>query len=501
MKPVVIGTGLAGLSVALSLAPMPVTLIAGRKLGEATSSGWAQGGIAAAVGLDDNPTLHAEDTIKAGAGLCDPAIVQQVTEDAPAVIEWLAKQGAQFDRGKDGRFNLGLEAAHSRRRIVHANGDGTGNALMKVLIAKVRATPTIEIIEDAMVTQLIVGDGIEGVEVRRGSDATIIPTRHAVLATGGAGALWLHTTNPLGSWGAGFVLAARAGAILADLEFMQFHPTGIDIGQDPMPLASETLRGEGATLIDEKGKRFMGDYAHEELEPRDVVARAIWAHMSKRHRVFLDARMIKDFATRFPGARAICAKAGLDPSTMPIPVRPAAHYHMGGVATDAYGRSSVKGLWACGEVASTGLHGANRLASNSLLEATSFGYRVAVDIAAAEGHDAKVLPPPATQNLRNPAAYMKDVRAVMSGHVGVLRDELGLDTAIQRLKPLAAHSDVALAGLLIAMAALRRTESRGAQARADHPETSADWQRRQFIKLDDVLPASERPTTGNGHAA
>jgi L-aspartate oxidase len=471
-----------------------VILLPGRKLGDGTSSGWAQGGIAAAVGLDDTPALHAEDTIKVGGGLCDPVIVQQVTEDAPAVIEWLAKQGVAFDHSKDGRFTLGLEAAHSRRRIVHANGDGTGAAVMKALIAKVRTTPSIEIIEDANATQLITGDGIEGVEIRRGSATTILPTRHVVLATGGAGALWLHTTNPLGSWGAGFVLAARAGATLADLEFMQFHPTAIDIGQDPMPLASEAVRGEGATLIDEKGKRFMGDYAHEELEPRDVVSRAIWNHMSKRHRVFLDARMIQNFSARFPLVHSICAKAGLDPTTMPIPVRPAAHYHMGGVATDAYGRSSVKGLWACGEVASTGLHGANRLASNSLLEATSFGYRVAVDIAAAEGHDVKVTPRLPTQNLRNAIAYIKDVRAAMSAHVGVLRDELGLDTAIQRLKPLAAHSDAALAGLLIAMAALRRVESRGAQARADHPDPSPDWNRRQLLKLSDVLP-------GDNHVA
>ena len=196
-----------------------------------------------------------------------------------------------------------------------------------------------------------------------------------VLATGGAGALWRHTTNPLGSWGHGLALAVRAGAKLADLEFMQFHPTAIDIGRDPMPLASEALRGEGAVLIDENGDRFMQGIGRAELEPRDVVARVLHAHMNKGHRVFLDARAAigENFAARFPGIHAACIAAGIDPARAPIPVRPAAHYHMGGVAVDARGRSSIEGLWACGEVASTGLHGANRLASNSLLEAAFFG--------------------------------------------------------------------------------------------------------------------------------
>ena len=381
MKPVIIGAGLAGLTAALSLAPRPVILLSARALGDATSSAWAQGGIAAAIGPDDNPSLHAEDTLKAGAGLCDPAIVKQITDEAPQIIEWLLAQGVAFDHDATG-WRLGLEGGHSRRRILHAEGDSTGFAMMKALIAAVHATPSIEVIEGARAVELCVNDGIAGVAIERDDARSVVATNQVVLATGGAGALWRHTTNPLGSWGGGLVLAARAGALLGDLEFMQFHPTAIDVGRDPMPLASEALRGEGAILIDETGTRFMAGQGRAELEPRDIVARAIWNHMGKGHRIFLDAHKAlgKNFAKNFPFIHALCVEAGIDPATQPIPVRPAAHYHMGGVVTDMRGRSSVEGLWVCGEVACTGLHGANRLASNSLLEAVFSGRRIAEDI-------------------------------------------------------------------------------------------------------------------------
>lgn len=492
-QPVIIGAGLAGLSAALSFAPMPVILLAAAPLGNGSASGWAQGGIAAALGADDRAELHAEDTLAAGAGLCDPVIARLVTMGASGVIAWLAACGAPFDR--DGsQLNFGLEAAHSRRRIVHAGGDATGRRVMETLIAAVRATPSVTVIENAIVTNLVAGDaGIEAVVFEQAGTRKSIAADRVLLASGGAGALWKHTTNPAGSWGSGLALAARAGAALADLEFMQFHPTAIDIGPSidgrPMPLASEALRGEGAALVDETGARFT-----DELKPRDIVTRAMWAHMQKGHRLFLDAcaALGPRFPARFPSIYAICSEAGIDPVSMPIPVRPAAHYHMGGVAVDAKGRSSVEGLWACGEVASTGLHGANRLASNSLLEAAFFGRRAAEDM---KGVALRKTRAPNSLPIRAAASGAENIRAIMSAHVGVLREKEGLEAAVAQLAPAAPHNDRALAALLIATAALRREESRGSHARTDFP--AAAQAKRQFISLEDVSatlpPAKQRP--------
>lgn len=496
MKPVIIGGGLAGLTTALALAPRPVILLSAKKLGTECSSAWAQGGIAACVGDDDTPDLHTADTLKAGAGLCDTSIVQRVTQASAEVIARLRAQGVVFDHDANGKLRLGLEAAHNRRRIVHAKGDGTGLAIMQALITTVQNTPSIQVIENAVATDLLTNDGICGVAIECDGIKSVIPTRHIVLATGGAGALWQHTTNPLTSWGRGLALAARAGAVLGDLEFMQFHPTAMDVGRDPMPLASEALRGEGAFLIDEKGTRFMAGYGKAELEPRDIVARAIWDHIAQGHRVFLDARPAigPNFPSRFPAVYALCQSAGLDPVRQPIPVRPAAHYHMGGVVTDAKGRTNVKGLWACGEVACTGLHGANRLASNSLLEAVAFGRHVADDIAGVEEVEPKscIQQPIATTTLSDQNTK-NQIRAIMSNNVGVRRDKAGLENAITQLSPLAAHSDMALVGLMIAMTALRRDESRGAQARTDFPEPSEAWKHRQTITLADVIKTGSLP--------
>ena len=319
-----------------------------------------------------------------------------------------------------------------------------------------------------------------------------------VLATGGASGLWRDTTNPHENWGGGLALAARAGATLGDLEFMQFHPTAIDIGRDPMPLASESLRGEGAVLIDETGARFT-----EELQPRDVVTREIWDHISKGHRVFLDARQAvgDKFAEHFPTIYEICVSAGIDPSCTPIPVRPAAHYHMGGVLTDAHGRTDVGGLWACGEVACTGLHGANRLASNSLLEAASFGWRVAEDIKNSLFRRKPKTRMPVDSYVRSRARWIQafagmteeeereKIRATMSDDVGVIRDQAGLEHAIMLLSPLAEQSDMALVGLMIAHCALQREESRGAHFRSDFPHTDPIGQRSQF-RLADIAEDS-----------
>lgn len=480
---IVIGGGIAGLATALGLAPLPATLIAKAPLGTEASTPWAQGGIAAAMGGDDAPALHAADTLAAGAGLCDPAVAQRVAEAAASCIADLAAWGMAFDRAATGELALGLEAAHSRRRIVHAGGDSTGRRAIEVLARAARASPSIEILEDARITDLVLGDNaVAGVMAERKGQVSYLPARAVVLATGGVGGLYAHTTNPLGSTGSGIALAARAGAILRDMEFVQFHPTAIAVGNDPMPLASEAIRGEGAVLINALGERFMEATPGKELAPRDVVARAIWRELAAGKDVYLDARAIgKDFPARFPTVTALCRRAGLDPVSQTIPVRPAAHYHMGGIAVDRSGRSSLAGLWACGEVAATGLHGANRLASNSLIEALAYARWIAQDIAGREAAKAGATLPSVTAiRLDNDAASRARIRRLMSESVGVIRDHAGLTAAISELETLAfgapspsLSSDLALVGFLIASAARERSESRGGHFRRDYPAPSA----------------------------
>ncbi|MDR3515605.1 MAG: L-aspartate oxidase [Azospirillaceae bacterium] len=486
MKPVILGAGLAGLTTALALAPLPVILVSPCPLGEGCSSAWAQGGIAAAVGDDDRIGIHVEDTLTAGNGLNDAAIVRQTVGDGPAVIERLTAQGVAFDRDARKRLRLGLEAAHRKHRIVHAK-DATGLVVTQALIAAARATPSITIIENATARSLVIDGTPQGVVLERDGEQDLRHTDRIILATGGACALWRDTTSPHENWGSGLALAARAGAALGDLEFVQFHPTAIDIGRDPMPLASEALRGEGAVLIDETGSRFT-----EELQARDIVARAIWNHIAAGHQVFLDARAALGdrFASHFPTIAGLCHSAGIDPARTPIPVRPAAHYHMGGVLTDGRGRTTIPGLWACGEVACTGLHGANRLASNSLLEAASFGQRVAEDVLgtpdAPQPARAQVVAGPSAYRRRDraaaedPALDPARIRAIMSECVGVIRDRAGLERAVATLSPAAAHSDRALVALMIAQSALRRPESRGAHFRRDFPQPLPEGRRFEF---------------------
>jgi L-aspartate oxidase len=487
--PVIIGGGLAGLMTALRLAPQPVILLAKVPLSEGAASAWAQGGIAAAVGEDDRPALHAADTLAAGDGLSDPIVAGRIAAAAPAAIIELERHGVVFDRDPAGRLALGLEAAHARRRIVHVAGDGTGAAIMRALVAAVQATPSITVIEGLEARRLLVDDrGIAGVLAAGPSDACLLPSRRVVLATGGLGGLYAHTTNPLGAIGQGLALAARGGAALADMEFVQFHPTALDVGLDPMPLVSEAVRGEGAVLIDETGARFMAGEGRAELEPRDVVSRAVAAHIAAGHRVFLDARpaLGADFARHFPGITARCRAAGIDPVRQPIPVRPAVHYHMGGIAVDAEGRSTIEGLWACGEVAASGLHGANRLASNSLLEAVVMASAVADSIVGTE-------PPPlpaARPVALPPAPDVTALRGAISETVGVVRDRAGLRRAVAHLEPLAftggGAADPALVALMIATAALAREESRGGHWRADFPQTSPAWARRLVQRVHDT---------------
>ena len=504
---VVVGAGIAGLATALSLAPAPVTVVTQAPLETEASTGWAQGGIAAALGPDDAPALHAADTIRAGAGLCDEAVVGQVTGEAASCIEALIGWGVGFDRNADGSLALGLEAAHSRRRVAHAGGDASGRPILQALARAVRSQPSITVLEGFGATDLMLDDGmVSGVLGRRDDQPLRLPARAVVLATGGVGGLFAATTNPLGAIGSGLVMAARAGAVLRDLEFVQFHPTAMALGGDPMPLATEAIRGEGAILVNGRGERFMADVPGAELAARDIVARAIWEQIAAGESVFLDAATAlgERFAMRFPTVSARCRAAGIDPARQPIPVRPAAHYHMGGIEVDMRGRATVPGLWACGEVAATGLHGANRLASNSLLEAVVCARRLAADL----------LGQPAGAGTRRPfylcprpqRSAAMEVRRLMEETVGVVRDRPSLELAVRTLSRLAAGdspSDGALAGLLIAAAALQRAESRGGHCRRDHPEAVPALQASSRITLAEVeaVAASIHPIQPTATAA
>ena len=502
----ILGAGFAGLFTALKLAPFPVMVIAGARPGYSGSSAWAQGGIAAAVGDDDSWQAHAADTIAAGAGLCDPEIVNLVVQDAPARIDDLITLGAPFDRQADGSLALGREAAHSAHRIVHVRGDRAGAEVSRVLAERALATPSITLCEGFHALELAMENGrVTGVFARHGSGAdarlVLFRSRAVIFATGGLGALYSVTTNPLESRGEGLGMAARAGAVIADAEFVQFHPTAIAIGRDPAPLATEALRGEGAILVDETGSRFMpAVHPNAELAPRDVVARAIHRQIANGHRVFLDCRdaVGAQFADMFPTVYAACKSAGINPAEQPIPVSPAAHYHMGGIATDARGRSSLPGLWAVGECASTGLHGANRLASNSLLEALVFGAQAANDI-----RDT-VLPRNAPANPPAPGRLSvspppQQLREAMTRHLGLERDAGGIGEALQTISAIerAGNGEPSLLNMtatakLVAAAALARRESRGAHFRTDHPQTDKIGERSLLSLADADRIASER---------
>lgn len=494
----VVGGGLAGLFCALRLSPRPVTVIAAAPLGEGASSAWAQGGVAAAVNPDDTPEAHARDTALAGAGLVDEAVALGMACEAPDRIRDLLSYGVAFDRDAAGRLLVSREAAHSAPRIVRVKGDMAGRAIMTSLVAAVRATPSIRLREGFAAEDLLVRDGaVAGLRAREGETGRLwtIPARAVVLATGGIGHLYAVTTNPPEAAGAGLAIAARAGAVLADVEFVQFHPTALDLGRDPVPLATEALRGEGAVLVNRAGERFMRRlHPDAELAPRDVVARGVFAEIAAGRGAFLDAReAIGDaFSEKFPTVAASCREAGLDPAREPIPVVPAQHYHMGGIRTDARGRSSLHGLWAIGEVAATGAHGANRLASNSLLEAVVFAARAAQDIGIhvpAGATDRARAEPPVVASWPNETQTEEKLRRLMSEEVGVVRNAAGLRRAlaeIDRIERTAATPrlrNMATAAFLIAAAALARRESRGGHFRSDFPDPDPVLARRTFLTL------------------
>ncbi|MBY6160279.1 L-aspartate oxidase [Mameliella alba] len=481
----VIGSGIAGLICALELAPRPVVLLTRAGLGQESSSLWAQGGIAACVGADDSVDLHLADTLSAGAGLCDAKVARGILAEGPDAIAALESHGVRFDRTGQGGFALGLEAAHSRRRILHVGGDGSGAGITRALADAVLACPSITVMDGADVRRLLVRDGcIAGVLL---ADGRVLETARVVMATGGIGGLFEASTNPAGNFGQGVMMAARAGARLSDMEFVQFHPTALNATGAPLPLISEAVRGEGAVLVDESGRRFMADVPGAELAPRDVVARAIQSQIDAGRGVYLDARAAlgQGFTARFPGIDAICKAAGIDPAHDPIPVRPAAHYHMGGIDTDAQARTSLRGLWAIGECAATGLHGANRLASNSLLEAVVMARRAAVDVAVHVAGDAATERGAGTLPVRMPP--MVDpaaVRRIASRALGLRRDAEGLRAAIAELLPLVEgdgpEADPACVALSVAVFALLRQESRGGHARTDFPDTAAETGRRRM---------------------
>lgn len=477
--PLVIGGGLAGLSAALEAAPAKVLLVTPFPLLQEASTAWAQGGLAAALSEDDKPTFHAADTVAAGAGLVEPAATQALTEDGRATVEWLASLGAPFDRDAKGDFAVSLEAAHSHARVARVGGDGAGRAILTALVVAVRAADHIRSWEDGWVRGLITDDSgrVRGALVERANKQLVeVLSAGVVLATGGAGGLFARTTTPGTLRGEGMAAAFLAGAEILDPEFIQFHPTAIDVGQDPMPLATEALRGEGARLIDAQGRYLLGDAPDADLKARDIVARAVHLARAEGRGAFLDCRTAigRHFPEAFPAVFAACMQAGLDPRVTPIPVAPAAHYTMGGIGADPDGRTSLPSLFAVGECASTGVHGANRLASNSLLEAASFGRRTGRAVAQEVSRQGAVHVPLAGTDLKPDDRAA--LRQAMSDDVGVVRDAVGLRRALDLIQTLDRANPQALpvtAARLIAEAALARQESRGGHYRADFPETLA----------------------------
>jgi L-aspartate oxidase len=493
----VIGSGVAGLHTAWRAAeqcasPGEIVLLTKQSLLDSATS-YAQGGIAAALGAGDSPALHRRDTLAAGGTLCDRDAVDVLATEGPRRVRELREAGVHFDVGPHGEFLLGREAAHSTRRIVHARGDRTGAEVVRMLVERVLADDRIRVLEHARALELMVEDGAcYGARMSERGRAVEIIADATVLATGGCGQLFRFTTNPAVATGDGYALAHRAGAELTDMEFIQFHPTALDTPETPLALISEAVRGEGAVLLDANGARFMrAAHPMAELAPRDVVARAVVRAQRETGRVFLDATHLgEEFKTRFPGIFAVCMERGIDPRSEPIPVTPAAHYTMGGVVTDLVGRTSVSRLSAVGEVACTGVHGANRLASNSLLEGLVFAERVARDVMEAPPLDSvpdgQRWTVPVLRDREAALAAANSICALMWEHAGIERTSAGLRACLDALDEIAnslpagatEEANMALTVRRIAEAALLREESRGGHYRADFPLPRSAFARR-----------------------
>ncbi len=524
-----IGSGIAGLTTALQVRELGSVMVVTKDILSAGSTQWAQGGIAAALGPGDTPEQHLHDTLVAGAGLCDEDAVRVLVTEGPDAVRGLIELGTVFDHTDAGELSLTREGGHHRDRIAHAGGDATGAEIQRALVAAVHAAPDIEVTEHALVLDLIPGEGggVAGVTLhvmgegqRDGVGA--VHCRAVVLASGGLGQIYAATTNPSVATGDGMALALRAGAVLRDLEFVQFHPTVMWLGADStgqQPLISEAVRGEGAFLIDDRGVRFMqGQHELADLAPRDVVAKAIMRRMREtgRAHMWLDARHFgaQKWETRFPTILATCRSHGIDPVTTLIPVAPACHYASGGLATDLSGQSSVPGLFACGEVACSGVHGANRLASNSLLEGLVFSRRIALRLR--EGLPER-RQPAAEQRAVGLASseVRRDLQDVMTERAGVLRSRDGLDLGEKELAECGVRegdqqpgvgawetTNLLTVSTALLGAARLREETRGSHWRDDFPERDdVRWSRHIDVRLVDGILTYDQTTTHDGGIA
>ncbi len=508
---VVIGSGVAGLTTALQIRAhnLSVILITKSYVDEGSTK-WAQGGIAAALGPGDSPEQHERDTLVAGAGLCDLPAVKVLVSEGPEAVRKLIARGAVFDKSETGEIALTREGGHLRNRILHAGGDATGAEVSRALLAAVSRDQGIEVIEHALVLDALKSEsgrvcGVTLHVIGEGSRDGVgqIMARAVVLATGGLGQVYSQTTNPSVSTGDGVALALRAGADVADVEFIQFHPTVLYMGENSrgqQPLISEAVRGEGAFLVNDRGERFMKSvHPLADLAPRDIVAKEISRQMSKsgaKH-VWLDAKSIIDFKDRFPTIYSSCSQIGIDPSKDLIPVAPASHYASGGIRTDLNGHSSVPGLYAVGETACTGAHGANRLASNSLLEGLVFGARIAEDIAKNLPTWEQPVGNDPIEILISPSVRGEMQRAMSRG-ASVVRTKDSLYITLETLNRLKdattiyanvdawETTNLYLLATAITRSALERTESRGSHTRDDFPETSEAWRKRIHQAIDEI---------------
>ena len=511
---IVVGSGVAGLRAAIEIAKADarVTVLTKDKASESNTE-YAQGGVAVVLSDDDNAELHEGDTLVAGAGLCDEKAVETLVTEGTRYIKELIEWGTEFDRDR-GKLVFTREAAHSRRRILHAHGDSTGSEFVRSLMARAAVEANISLLPFAATVGLIVNDGrCVGVQyldpILRASRE--IFARAVILCTGGAGQLYLHTTNPAVATGDGMAMAYLAGAELADMEFIQFHPTALSLDGAPRFLLSEAMRGEGGVLRNREGERFMDRYDERlELAPRDIVSRSIVSEMRRTgsRTVFLDMTALdREFLkSRFPKIAETCAIYGLDIAKDMLPVSPASHYCMGGVRTDLHGRSTLPGLYAAGEVSCTGVHGANRLASNSLLEGLVFGARAGA-AAADDCSRVKVKTSHVRPNEGNAielsessisTAVKKRVKRVMWERVGIIRDKTSLARAINEFEQIASaklsassRNFVSLA-LLVSQAALWREESRGGHYRSDHPETDEEWRVHSIQKFGAAITSADK---------